>query len=219
MRGLILSVGTGLALLATVGAASASDDCASGGFYAVCLFHDHYAVVGEPGICGYESRTSNEPAAMTLVFPEGTLDLSVRQATDDRYTCAFLWHSRVRNESSSTLATATYQTTAGSGSMVAGQSESRYESYTYSSLRESTSADVRQSVASREVSAGAGQQAGRYSCGLYAHAMGTYLPVAPCYVAGVNAALPQLTRECLWSDWLVCGTFPDWPDGTGLPFL
>lgn len=243
MRGilpwLVLGIVGIVGLLGVAGSAAANDgDCVGAASAAeACALEEGRTVYNYGGV--FRDDRWNHVARASASQPEGSAAARVGQGFhyDSLYYCN--WGcTRVWNQRDATEANATASDGLGRTRVFAGQEEgfsyyssggtTRYWEY------KTTGAHASRSVGDRTVEVGAGQTATRsYGPGSpYAEACGTGayarldgrdplgLPTAPCSVAGQDLRVPQLYGYCRTVQGsAVCTRLPDWPDGTGLPFL
>lgn len=224
--------------LAAAGSAAASDDCSTvaGGRARVCAFDEHSTLYNYGGTYKLD-RTNTVAGASTDAA--GSAAVTVGQGdhyfwnTYCNWGCTYTGSYRDGTE-----ANATQSHEATSGRVWAGQEQGWSYRRTPSSAtfweHRTTGVYASRSVGSYDVEAGAMQTDYRkYSpsqpyttgCETYAFARVEGREAAPrpsvaCQQGPADTRVPQAYTWCSAPrDPRVCGKLPDWPDGTGLPFL
>lgn len=229
MRTWLLATALVLAGVGFAGIASANDDCLYGGFYNVCLLDDHTYAFAGPWYT--YSSSYNTPATASAYIPGlGGTGNGVYQSS---YAYTDCWFSCTSYQSDGT-GVYSYRYIGplyGGASVYQGSSSSSSSWGTYTS--HGTGVGVYQSLFFTGVSAGA-QQYGYGGPGysycfnnVYFYAFfGFSFPLGPCAMGTplgtVDTTAPQLYDTCVATGTpagTVCGRLPDYPDGTGLPFL
>lgn len=221
-----------LATLAVAGLGSADDDCASGGFYRVCVFEDHaytYSAGGGWGSYSYTQSSNTLASASASQGPSGSLSAYATQTDYDRTSCTT---SCYHADTDATTIAVNHGSPASFGSVLVAQSHDEGTSEAGPSRREDTRVFAHRTVlgASTQVNfyqsshrgPGYDQCSNTLIVGVVSYVT---VPLGPCDVAtplgSVDTRAPQLADTCLdvGDAAPVCGTFPDYPDDTGLPFL
>lgn len=215
MRAGIVAALVALAGLGLAGSAGASDDCLAGGFYQVCLFDEH--AVSTTGFGTYESST-NRLARVDADTPAGPVSAGVEQSRTAYAVCAFPCFS-YEADGTSVHASRGSGADGTSASVGQGTTHSWYEGWGHTRTHRTAA-----TVAHGPAAASAGQYGSSTDwtsgCANRAAVGSTVVPISDCQVGPLDTTLPQLMRTCLATPaGPVCGTFPDYPDETGLPFL